>query len=125
MIRTILLEEAELENDLAVAVQEFNTQATQFENQAAQAANLLIERERARGYLVISPANDPSHRLVLDSTRIQLAGKLEDAARMSYLAARRAEYECGVAFSTSGFRFSDIYRAWYGPGHSRLPRCAG
>ncbi len=48
---------------------------------------------------------------MLDSTRITLAGKLEEAARMSYLAARRAEYEYAVSLSASNFRISDIYRA--------------
>ncbi|MEZ4672819.1 MAG: hypothetical protein R2932_01070 [Caldilineaceae bacterium] len=56
------------------------------------------------------PANDPSYRLV-DSRRLQLATQLEIAARLSYLAARRAEYEYTARLSANNFRVSDIYRA--------------
>ena len=58
-----------------------------------------------------SPANDPSYRIVRDSSRMVLAKQMEYAARMAYLAARRAEYEYAARLSASNFRISDIYRA--------------
>lgn len=35
----------------------------------------------------------PSYRMVRDTLRLQLAGELKRAAHLTYLAARRAEYE--------------------------------
>jgi hypothetical protein len=58
-----------------------------------------------------SPANDPSYRLQRDSNRLALADQLELAARASYLAAKRAEYEYAARLGASDFRISDIYRA--------------
>lgn len=70
------------------------------------------EDERQRAYLLISPANDPSFRIVRDSARLELAEALERAAQMAYLAARRAEYEYAARLAASdGFAISDIYRA--------------
>jgi hypothetical protein len=46
-----------------------------------------------------------------DSARLRLARQLEYAARVSYLAAKRAEYEFAIRLSGSNFRMSDIYRA--------------
>ena len=73
--------------------------------------SLLLEAQRARAYFQHSPANDPSFRMVRDSSRLQLAKQMEYAARMAYLAARRAEYEYAARLSASNFRISDIYRA--------------
>jgi hypothetical protein len=73
--------------------------------------SLLLEAQRARAYFQHSPANDPSFRLVRDSSRLMLANQMEYATRMAYLAARRAEYEYAARLSASNFRISDIYRA--------------
>ena len=70
------------------------------------------EAKRQRAYFAVSPANDPSFRIVRDSARLELADVLERAARISYLAARRAEYEYAARLpANDGFRISDIYRA--------------
>lgn len=71
----------------------------------------LVEAERQRAYFATSPANDPSFRIVRDSARIELAAALERAARISYLAARRAEYEYADSLAAYNFAISDIYRA--------------
>jgi hypothetical protein len=71
----------------------------------------VIENERQRAYFASSPANDPSFRIVRDSARLELAEVLEKAAKIAYLAARRAEYEYAARLAASGFAISDIYRA--------------
>jgi hypothetical protein len=49
--------------------------------------------------------------MVRDSRRLELASQLDTAARLAYLAARRAEYEYTARLSGSNFRISDIYKA--------------
>jgi len=71
----------------------------------------VIEAQRQRAYFQHSPANDPSFRIVRDSSRLQLAKQMEYAGRISYLAARRAEYEYATRLNLSSLRISDIYRA--------------
>lgn len=109
-VRNQLLELAELQIDREVAVQEFKALATQFEMLVDETKDVQIEAQRARAYLVQSPANDPSYRLVRDSARLRLASQLEYAARVSYMATRRAEYEYAARLNASNFRISDIYR---------------
>jgi hypothetical protein len=71
----------------------------------------VVEAKRQRAYFQNSPANDPSFRIVRDSTRLQFANQLALAARLTYLAARRAEYEYAARLNASNIRYSDIYRA--------------
>jgi len=111
VVRNLLLDLVELQIDLEIAAHKFNAQVTVFENLASGTQALAVEARRARAYLAQSPANDPSFRLVRDSVRLQLADKLELAARISYLAAKRAEYEYAARLGASDFRLSDIYRA--------------
>jgi hypothetical protein len=111
VVRNLLLDLVELQIDLEIAAHEANAQATVFENLASGTQDLAVEARRARAYAAQSPANDPSFRLVRDSVRLQLADRLELAARISYLAAKRAEYEYAARLGASNFRVSDIYRA--------------
>lgn len=111
LIRNLLIDQSVLDVDRRSAANEFDAQAVQFETLAAEAKDIVIEAKRSRAYLESSPANDPSYRLVRDSARLRLAGQLEYAARVSYLAAKRAEYEFATRLSANNFRISDIYRA--------------
>jgi hypothetical protein len=107
----LLLDHSEL------MIEAYATQQQFFSKKSAYLALLdsmgrdLLEAQRARAYFQHSPANDPSYRMVRDSSRLQLAKQMEYASRMAYLAARRAEYEYAARLSASNFRISDIYRA--------------
>lgn len=111
VVRNLFLDQAELQTDLDIAVQETAAKLTEYEGVRDQTKHDVIEAQRERAYLQNSPANDPSYRLVRDSKRLTLANQLEYAERVAYLAARRAEYEYAARLSASGFRISDIYRA--------------
>ncbi|MFQ5593146.1 MAG: hypothetical protein ACE5HA_03255 [Anaerolineae bacterium] len=111
VVRNLFLDRAELQVDLEIAIQEFNAKLTEYQGIVGQTRHDVIEAQRERAYLQNSPANDPSYRLVRDSKRLTLADQLEYAARVSYLAARRAEYEYAARLSASNVRVSDIYRA--------------
>jgi len=105
----LLLDMVEARADLAVAEQQYKAMYSVYDG--FRGDENLIEARRQRAYLQHSPANDPSFRIVRDSSRLQLAKALERAARVSYLSARRAEYEYAARLSASNFRISDIYRA--------------
>ncbi len=111
VVRNLLLDIVELQIDLEIAAHKANAQATVFNNLAAGTKSLAVEARRARSYALQSPANDPSYRLVRNSTRLALADELERAACVSYMAAKRAEYEYAARLSASNFRLSDIYQA--------------
>jgi hypothetical protein len=110
-VRNILLELIELQADKDIALQQYSSQLTEYEGLAGVAEKALIEAQRQRAYVQQSPANDPSYRIVRDSLRLQLADALDKAARFSYLAAKRAEYEFAARMSASNFAISEIYRA--------------
>ena len=114
----LLLDMVEARADLAVAEQQYKAMYSVYDG--FRGDENLIEARRQRAYLQHSPANDPSFRIVRDSSRLQLAKALERAARVSYLSARRAEYEYAARLSASNFRISDIYRA-HGGRHPRIP----
>jgi hypothetical protein len=111
VVRNLFLDRAELQVDLEIAIQEFNAKLTEYQGVVGQTRHDVIEAQRERAYLQHSPANDPSYRLVRDSKRLTLASQLEYAARVSYLAARRGEYEFAARLSANNVRISDIYRA--------------
>lgn len=111
VVRNLLLDIVEYQMDLDIAAQKANAQVTVFENLASGTNDLAIEARRARSYLLQSPANDPSFRLVRDSTRLALADQLSLSSRIAYLAAKRAEYEYAARLGASSFRISDIYQA--------------
>jgi hypothetical protein len=108
-VQNLLLDISEAYVEIQSANQEYLAKRSEFEDLIGD--DLLVEARRQRAYLQNSPANDPSHRIVRDSSRMQLAKALERAARIAYLAARRAEYEYAIRLSASNFRMSDIYRA--------------
>jgi hypothetical protein len=109
--QNLLLDQSELLIE-AYAVQEQSlSKEAEFTNQLDGLIRDLDEAKRARAYFQHSPANDPSYRMVRDSSRLVLAKQMEYAARMAYLAARRAEYEYAARLSASNFRISDIYRS--------------
>lgn len=110
-VANLLLDQQELLIDQYAAMQQFNSKKAEFENLLGDLADNKVEAQRQRAYIQISPANDPSFRIVRDSARLLLAKQLEYAARVSYLAARRAEYEYGARLAANNFRISDIYRA--------------
>jgi hypothetical protein len=109
--QNLLLDQSELLIDAYAARQHYYSKAAEFLGLLDGLSSDLVEARRQRAYFLHSPANDPSFRIVRDSARIVLAKQLEYAARMSYLAARRAEYEYAARLSASNFRISDIYRA--------------
>ncbi|MCW5880290.1 MAG: hypothetical protein KIS91_05070 [Anaerolineae bacterium] len=115
-IKNAMLDLAEAVTEGLVAKAEYRAKATEFSGVVGQTGTDVEGARRERGYLQQSPANDPSFRLVRDSSRLQLASALQYAARVSYLAARRAEYEYAARLNASTvngspFRLSDIYRA--------------
>ena len=108
-IAGLLLDISEGYVDWQVAHQAYLGKKSEFEDMLGD--DLLMEARKQRAYLQYSSANDPSHRIVRDSARLQTAAALERAARIAYLAARRAEYEYAVRLSASGFAISKIYKA--------------
>jgi hypothetical protein len=110
-VQNLLLNQSELLIDAYAANQQYHSKQAQFEGLLEGLKGDLVEAQRQRAYFQHSPANDPSFRIVRDSSRLVLAKQMEKAARVSYLAARRAEYECVARLSASNFRISDIYRA--------------
>lgn len=108
-IAGLLLDISESYVDWQVAHQAYLGKKSEFEDMLGD--DLLMEARKQRAYLQYSSANDPSHRIVRDSARLQTAAALERAARIAYLAARRAEYEYAVRLSASGFAISKIYKA--------------
>jgi hypothetical protein len=102
---------SELVIDAYAARQHFNSKNAQFVGLLDGLRGDLVEAQRQRAYFLHSPANDPSYRIVRDSSRLQLAKRMAYAARLAYLAARRAEYEYAARLAASNFRISDIYRA--------------
>jgi hypothetical protein len=110
-VQNLLLDMSELLIDAYAAQQQFFSKKTAFEALLEGMESDLLEAQRQRAYFLHSPANDPSYRMVRDSSRMVLAKQMEYAARMAYLAARRAEYEYAARLSASNFRISDIYRA--------------
>ncbi len=111
VIRNLFLDQAELQVEIDIAIQEYNAKLTEYRGIRDQTLHDVIEAKRDRAYLQISPANDPSFRIVRDSKRLKLAGQLEDASKLAYLAARRAEYENAMRLSANGIAMSRIYRA--------------
>lgn len=112
IVRNLVLDLAELQVDLEIAIAEYNAKATEFRGVVGQTRHDAIEAQRERAYLENSnPANDPSYRLIRDSKRIEFAEQMEYAARIAYLAARRAEYEYAARLNANNVRISDVYRA--------------
>jgi hypothetical protein len=111
VVRNLLLDVVEYQMELDIAAQKANAQVTVFENLASGTQDLAVEARRARAYLVQSPANDPSFRLVRDSTRLALADQLSLASRIAYMAAKRAEYEYAARLGVSSINISEIYQA--------------
>ncbi len=110
-VQTLLIQQSELVIHAYGAYQQFLSKQTEVERLFGEAEYNLSEAQRARAYFQHSPANDPSYRMVRDSSRLQLAKAMTKATRAAYLAARRAEYEYATRLSASKFRISDIYRA--------------
>jgi hypothetical protein len=110
-IENLILDMSELLIEAYAANQQYYSKLAQYQGLLAGLSSDLVEAQRQRAYFQHSPANDPSFRIVRDSARMVLAKQLEYAARMSYLAARRAEYEYAARLSASNFRISDIYRS--------------
>lgn len=110
-VQNLLLDQSELAIEAYALNQQYYAKQAEFDSMLDGLKKDLVEAKRQRQYLQHSPANDPSFRVVRDSARLQLARWLETAARISYLAARRAEYEYAARLSASNFRISDIYRA--------------
>ena len=110
-VHNLLLDETELAIEAWAAYQQYLSKHTEFQKLMDDLEWGIVEARRARAYFQHSPANDPSFRMVRDSSRMQLARQMDYAARMAYLAARRAEYEYAARLSVNNFRISDIYRA--------------
>jgi hypothetical protein len=109
--KNLLLDMSELLIDAYTASQQFASKYAEYESLLDSLDEDVIEAQRQRAYFASSPANDPSYRIVLDSTRLQFANQLDLASKLTYLAARRAEYEYGARLNASNIRISDIYRA--------------
>ncbi len=111
VIRNLFFDLAEATGEIDSAAQQYNSMLTQFNGVVGQTGHDVFESKRQHAYVTALPANDPSHRMVRDSRRLELAQALETAARQAYLAARRAEYEYTARLSANNFRISDIYKA--------------
>ncbi|MCA9996015.1 MAG: hypothetical protein KDE56_09735 [Anaerolineales bacterium] len=111
VVRNLFYDMAEAQGEIDIAVQQFQSQLTQFNGVVGQTLHDVFESKRQHAYATALPANDPSYRMVRDSRRIELAQALETASRLAYLAGRRAEYEYTARLSASNFRISDIYKA--------------
>ncbi len=111
VIRNLFFDLAEATGEIDSAVQQYNIALTNFNGVVGQTGHDVFESKRQHAYTTALPANDPSHRMVRDSRRLELAQALETAARLAYLAARRAEYEYTARLSANNFRISDIYKA--------------
>jgi len=111
VVQNLILDIAEAQNEIDTAVQEYNAMLTTYNGVVGQTGHDVTESQRQHAYTVALPANDPSCRMVRDTRRLELAQQLSLAARLSYLAARRAEYEYTARLSGSNFRISDIYKA--------------
>jgi len=111
VVKNLLLDIAEAELEIQSAAQQYQSMLTQFNGVVGQTGHDVFESKREHAYVTALPANDPSHRMVRDSRRLELAQALETAARQAYLAARRAEYEYTARLSANNFRISDIYKA--------------
>jgi hypothetical protein len=110
-VQNMLLDMSERLIDAYAARQQFASKSSHFSGLLDGLSGDLVEARRQRAYFQHSPANDPSFRMVRDSSRMLLAKQMEYAQRMAYLAARRAEYEYAARLSVSDFRISDIYRS--------------
>ena len=110
-VRNLFLDQAEARYDIDLAWQQYGSAADDFDGVAGSLQDNVLEAQRQRAYLVASPANDPGYRMVRDSLRLDLADSLDHAARLAYLAARRAEYEYTARLSGNKVRISDIYKA--------------
>ena len=111
VVRNLFYDMAEAQGEIDIAAQQYQSMLTEFNGVVGQTQHDVFQSKREHAYTASLPANDPSYRLVRDSRRLELAAQLEIAARLSYLAARRAEYEYTARLSASNFRISDIYRA--------------
>jgi hypothetical protein len=111
VVRNLFYDMAEAQGEIDIAAQQYQSLLTQFNGVVGQTGHDVYQSKREHAYTTSLPANDPSYRLVRDSRRLALATQLEIAARLAYLAARRAEYEYTARLSASNFRISDIYRA--------------
>lgn len=111
VVRNLFYDMAEAQGEIDIAAQQYQSMLTQFNGVIGQTGHDVYQSKREHAYTTSLPANDPSYRLVRDSRRLELATQLEIAARLAYLAARRAEYEYTARLSASNFRISDIYRA--------------
>lgn len=110
-ITNLLLDQTELLIEAQAAFQAFQSKRSEVQGNLDVLNRNVRETKRMRAWFNELPANDPSYRIVRDSARIELATELEKAARMAYLAARRAEYEFADSLFKYNFRISDIYRA--------------
>jgi hypothetical protein len=110
-IANMLLDQSELAIDAYGAMQQYNSNLAEYHALLDLIRDKVTEAQRKRAYFQNSPANDPSFRLVRDSTRLQFSNQMAYASRMAYLAARRAEYEYAARLNASNVRFSDVYRA--------------
>ncbi|MCE7988081.1 MAG: hypothetical protein DYG89_43505 [Caldilinea sp. CFX5] len=111
VVRNLFYDMAEAQGEIDIAVQQFQSMLTQFNGVIGQTGHDVYQSKREHAYTTALPANDPSYRMVRDSRRLELAAQLETAARLAYLAARRAEYEYTARLSANNFRISDIYKA--------------
>ena len=111
VVRNLFYDMAEAIGEIDIAAQQYQSMLTQFNGVVGQTGHDVYQSKREHAYTTALPANDPSYRLVRDSRRLQLATQLEIAARLAYLAARRAEYEYTARLSANNFRISDIYKS--------------
>ncbi len=110
-VQNMLLDLSELVIDAYGAHQQFASKYAEYQSLLDGLRDNVIEAQRQRAYFVHGPANDPSFRIVRDSTRLQFAKQMAYATRVAYLAARRAEYEYAARLNASSVRISDVYRA--------------
>lgn len=111
VIRNFFFDLAEAQGEIESALAQYNSMTNIYLGIISQLQHDVFESKRQHAYAVANPANDPSYRMVRDSRRVELAQQLNTAARLAYMAARRAEYEYTARLSSGNFRISDIYKA--------------
>lgn len=92
VVKTILLEEADLLIEYDIAIVELNAIHTEHNQLVNRYLNLLNLREQARDNLVASYLTNPAFRLVRDDLTVKAALAHNKAAHFAYLSAKALEY---------------------------------
>jgi uncharacterized repeat protein (TIGR01451 family) len=105
-IRNLLLRQAELMQEIKIAVEEQKKLADEHNHLLQKFNYLLNQRQQAEQRMVDSYLNNPAYRIVRDNLTVQAAESVDLAAQYAFLAARAAEYDFVTEFPGVG----DIFK---------------